>query len=279
MESLDLNERRLLVKEGNRNLSQREQCRLLGLHRSGLYYKPEGPSQEDQLLMRAIDEEYLEHPYYGKRRMMVAMQKQGFYVGVKKIRTTMQLMGLEAIYPKPHLSISNKEHKKYPYLLKDTSICHPDQVWAGDITYVPLARGFAYLFAIIDWHSRYVIEWELSNMLDTEFCLEALKRALKKTKPRIFNTDQGVQFTSEQFTQALETQGILISMDGKGRALDNIMVERLWRSVKYEDIYPKKYEQLPEMKKGLATYFAFYNKQRPHQGLKYQTPMEVYYGK
>lgn len=226
MASLDLSKRRLLVEEDDEVLSQRRQCRLLGLHRSGLYYRQKEISLEGQVLMRAIDEEYLEHPYYGKRRMTVAMKKRGFFVGVKKVRMAMQLMGLEAIYPKPHLNISNKEHKKYPYLLRGANICRPDQVWAGDITYVPLVHGFAYLFAIIDWYSRYVIEWELSNMLDTEFCTEALKRALQRKKPTIFNTDQGVQFTSGQFTQALETQGILISMDGKGRALDNIMEER-----------------------------------------------------
>jgi len=277
--SADLNERRQLVEQKNATLSQREQCRLLELHRSGLYYQPKGPNEEDLLLMRAIDEEYLKNPYYGKRRMTVEMKKRGFFVGVKKIRTTMQLMGLEAIYPKPNLSASNKEHKKYPYLLKDESICRPNQVWAGDITYIPLAYGFAYLFAIIDWHSRYVIEWQLSNMLDTEFCLEALQRALSRTTPGIFNTDQGVQFTSEQFTRILEANSILISMDGKGRALDNIMIERLWRSVKYEDVYPKKYERLAEVKKGLARYFSFYNERRPHQGLQYQTPQEVYCGK
>lgn len=275
----ELEERRLLIEKKNADFSQRVQCRLLGLHRSGLYYEPKGPSGEDLLLMRAIDEEYLQRPYYGKRRMAVEMKKLGFFVGVKKIRTMMRLMGLEAIYPKPNLSMSNKKHKKYPYLLKEEDICRSNQVWAADITYVPLVNGFAYLFAIIDWHSRYVIEWQLSNMLDTQFCLEALERALMKTTPEIFNTDQGVQFTSSQFTERLEMKGILISMDGKGRAFDNIMIERLWRSVKYEDIYPKCYERLPEVKKGLSMYFLFYNEKRPHQGLQYQTPMEVYYGK
>lgn len=191
----------------------------------------------------------------------------------------MRQMGLETIYPKPNLSASNPEHKKYPYLVKEEEICRPNQVWAADITYVPLLNGFGYLFAIIDWYSRYVIEWQLSNMLDTEFCLEALERALSKGSPEIFNTDQGVQFTSNQFTQMVETSGARVSMDGKGRAFDNIMVERLWRSVKYEDVYPKGYELLPEAKKGLGVYFPFYNEKRPHQGLQYQTPMEVYYGK
>ena len=279
MEGFELNEKRLLIEKKNADFSQRAQCNLLGIHRSGLYYEPRGPSKEDLLLMRAIDEEYLKHPYYGKRRMAIEMKKLGFFVGTKKIRTAMRLMGLEAIYPKPNLSMNNPEHKKYPYLLRGEEICQPNQVWSADITYIPLSSGFGYLFAIIDWFSRYVIEWQLSNMLDTDFCLEALERALMKGVPNIFNTDQGVQFTSNQFTHVIENSGARISMDGKGRAFDNIMVERLWRSVKYEEIYPKGYESLPEVKKGLETYFSFYNENRPHQGLAYQTPMEVYYGK
>lgn len=229
--------------------------------------------------MRAIDEEYLEHPYYGRRRMTIAMKKQGFSVGQMVVRTAMRLMGLEAIYPKPNLSAANKEHKKFPYLLRDLIVDHPNQAWAGDITYIPLPTGFGYLFAIIDWFSRYVIEWELSNFLDTDFCVEALERGLIKETPEIFNTDQGVQFTSNQFTGRLEGNGIRISMDGKGRALDNVFVERLWRSVKYEDIYPRRYESLKEVKQGLKKYFEFYNEERPHQGLKYQTPAEVYFKK
>ena len=279
MESLNVNEKRLLIEPRNADFSQRTQCRLLGLHRSGLYYEPRGPSEEDLLLMRAIDEEFLKHPYYGKRRMAVEMKKLGFFVGPRRVRTAMRQMGLEAIYPKPNLSMSNPQHKKYPYLLKEEEICRPNQVWAADITYIPMVSGFGYLFAIIDWYSRYVIEWQLSNMLDTDFCLEALERALSKETPRIFNTDQGVQFTSSQFTSMVESSGARISMDGKGRAFDNIMIERLWRSVKYEDIYPKGYEGLPEVKKGLGTYFPFYNESRPHQGLEYQTPREVYHGK
>lgn len=227
--------------------------------------------------MRAIDEEYLRHPYYGRRRMTIEMKKQGFFVGQKKVRTTMQVMGLEAIYPKPNLSVANKKHKKFPYLLKDLVVVRPNQAWAGDITYIPLNTGFGYLFAIIDWFSRYVIEWELSNLLDADFCMEALERGLLKEKPEIFNTDQGVQFTSNQFTERLENSGIKISMDGKGRALDNVFVERLWRSVKYEEIYPKGYESLKEVREGLKKYFEFYNEKRPHQGLEYRTPAEVYF--
>jgi putative transposase len=207
--------------------------------------------------------------------MTIAMRGQGFLVGQKRVRSAMQWMGLEAIYPKPNLSSANREHKKFPYLLRNLIVNHPDQAWAGDITYIPLIAGFGYLFAIIDWFSRYVIEWELS----AAFCIEALERGLLRKKPEIFNTDQGVQFTSHQFTGRLENGGIKVSMDGKGRALDNVFVERLWRSVKYEEIYPKGYENLKEVRQGLQRYFKFYNEKRPHQGLDYRTPAEVYFGK
>ena len=229
--------------------------------------------------MRAIDEEYLQHPYYGRRRMTIAMKMQGFFVGQTRVRTAMQMMGLEAIYPKPNLSAANREHKKFPYLLRDLVVDHPNHAWAADITYIPMPTGFGYLFAIIDWFSRYVIEWELSNLLDTDFCMKALERGLLKKSPEIFNTDQGVQFTSNQFTNRLESDGIRISMDGKGRALDNVFVERLWRSVKYEDIYPKGYDNLKAVRQGLQKYFEFYNEKRPHQGLEYRTPAEVYFAK
>ncbi len=229
--------------------------------------------------MRAIDEEYLQHPYYGRRGMTIEMKKQGFFVGQKKVRTAMRMMGLEAIYPKPNLSASNDKHKKFPYLLRGLVVDRPNQACAGDITYIPPIAGFGYLFAIIDWFSRYVIEWELSNLLDADFCMEALERGLLKEKPEIFNTDQGVQFTSSQFTGRLEDGGIKISMDGKGRALDNVFVERLWRSVKYEEIYPKGYESLKDVRQGLKKYFEFYNEKRPHQGLEYRTPAEVYFKK
>ena len=211
--------------------------------------------------------------------MTIEMKKRGLCVGQTAVRTAMRSMGLEAIYPKPNLSVANREHKKFPYLLRDVVVDHPNQAWAGDITYIPLPTGFGYLFAIIDWFSRYVIEWELSNLLDTEFCVRALERGLMKKIPEIFNTDQGVQFTSHQFTERLEEDGIRISMDGKGRALDNVFVERLWRSVKYEDIYPKGYESLKEVRQGLKKYFDFYNEKRPHQGLKYRTPADVYFEK
>ncbi len=236
--NLDLDERRALIETSSTMFSQRKQCELLGVNRSGLYYESKEPTEEDLLLMRAIDEEYLQHPYYGRRRMTVAMKMQGFFVGQTRVRTAMQTMGLEAIYPKPNLSVASREHKKYPYLLRNLVVDRPNYAWAADITYIPMPTGFGYLFAIIDWFSRYVIEWELSNLLDTDFCIKALERGLLNKSPEIFNTDQGVQFTSNQFTSLLEKGGIRISMDGKGRALDNVFVERLWRSVKYEDIYP-----------------------------------------
>lgn len=233
---------------------------------------------EELRLMRAIDEEYLEHPYYGRRRMVVAMRALGFDVGPKKIRRTMQEMGLEAIYPKPNLSIANKEHKKFPYLLRNLIVDKPDLAWAADITYIPLTNGFGYLFAIMDWFSRYVIEWELSNLLDAEFCLEALKRGLVRRRPEIFNTDQGVQFTCYRFVELLESGGVKISMDGKGRALDNVFIERLWRSVKYEDVYLRGYASLKDVREGLKRYFKYYNEGRPHQGLGNRTPAEIYFG-
>jgi len=268
----------LLIEPNNPRFSQREQCKLLGLCRSGLYYETQKPNEEALRLMRAIDEQYIETPYYGRRRMTVEMRKLGFSVGQKKVRAAMQMMGIEAIYPKPNLSAGHKQHKKFPYLLRGLVVDRSDQAWAADITYIPLGKGFGYLFAIIDWFSRYVIEWELSNLLDTEFCMEALNRSLYEKRPEIFNTDQGVQFTSSQFTGKLEEEGIRISMDGKGRALDNVFIERLWRSVKYEEIYPKGYESMKDVRLGLKRYFEFYNNRRPHQSLDYRTPAEVYFG-
>jgi putative transposase len=274
---LDLASRRSLIESGHEELSLGQQCDLLMISRSGCYYKAKELTIEDLALMRAIDEQYLQTPFYGRRRMAVAMRAKGFDAGEKKIRTAMQTMGLEAIYPKPNLSKANKEHKKFPYLIRDMIVRQADQVWAADITYIPMIKGFGYLFAIIDWFSRYVVEWELSNLLDANFCVIALERGLAKKKPDVFNTDQGVQFTSSQFVSRLEGHGVRISMDGKGRALDNVFVERLWRSVKYENIYLRGYENLREVKAGLIEYFQFYNENRPHQGLKYRTPAEVYF--
>lgn len=252
---------------------------MLGLPRSGLYYEPQGPSEEDLALMRAIDEQYLKTPFYGRRRMTLSMRDHGFLVGQKRVRTAMQTMGLEAIYPKPNLSKGDKAHKKYPYLMRGLIVDRVDQAWAADITYIPLSHGFGYLFAIIDWFSRYVIAWDLSSLLDAQFCIETLKKSLEKRRPEIFNTDQGVQFTCREFTGHLEYKGVQVSMDGKGRALDNIFIERLWRSVKYEEIYPRGHENLKEARAGLSDYFEFYNGRRRHQGLDYQIPAEVYFGK
>ncbi len=257
-------------------MSVRRQCELLGLSRSSLYYEPAGETPEDLRLMRRIDEQYTACPFYGSRRMTRWLIEQGEEVNRKRVQRLMRTMGLEAIYPKPRLSTAGKGHKIYPYLLRGVAIERADQVWSTDITYVPMTAGFMYLAAVIDWYSRYVIAWRLSNTLDGSFCLEMLEEALKGGKPEIFNTDQGVQFTAEAFTGCLEGAGVAVSMDGRGRALDNVFVERLWRSVKYEDIYIRGYEAVPELHQGLGRYFAFYNDERPHQSLGYRTPAAVY---
>jgi putative transposase len=240
-------------------LSLRRQCELLGLSRSSLYYEPAGETSEDLRLMRRIDERYTACPFYGSRRMMVWLIEQGEEVNRKRVQRLMRVMGLEAIYPKPRLSLVGKGHKIYPYLLRGVTVERPDQVWSPDITYVPMSSGFMYLAAVIDWYSRYVIAWKLSNTLDGAFCLEMLDEALRSGKPEVFNTDQGVQFTAAAFTGRLEPAGVAVSMDGRGRALDNVFVERLWRSVKYENIYIQGYESVLDLHRGLARYFAFYN--------------------
>jgi|TARA_B100000315_G_scaffold36784_1_gene31397 putative transposase len=227
--------------------------------------------------MKLIDQQYLTTPFYGSRRMTVWLQRRGRPVGRKRVQRLMRIMGLQAIYRRPRTSLRALGHKVYPYLLGGMEITRPNQVWATDITYIPMARGFLYLVAIIDWHSRYVLSWRLSNTLDADFCVEALEEALSKGKPEIFNTDQGSQFTGEAFTGLLKQHGVRISMDGKGRYLDNIFVERLWRTVKYEEVYLKAYSNGREAKVGLDTYFHFYNTQRPHQALGYRTPAEVFY--
>jgi putative transposase len=229
--------------------------------------------------MRLIDRQYTAYPFYGSRRMTVWLQGAGHAVNRKRVQRLMRLMGLEAVYPKPKLSRAGRGHKIYPYLLRDMTIERPDQVWSTDITYVPLACGFMYLAAVIDWYSRYVIAWRLSNTLDGAFCLDMLDEALRLGKPAVFNTDQGVQFTAEAFTGRLLSAGVAVSMDGRGRCLDNVFVERLWRSVKYEDIYLHGYETVPQWRQGLERYFPFYNEQRMHQALDYQTPAAVYRGR
>jgi putative transposase len=246
------------------------------LNRSTLYYEPAKESQENLRLMGMIDEKYTEHPFFGSRRMTAWLnQDQGQAVNRKRVVRLMRLMGLEAIYPKPKLSGGNG-HKVYPYLLRDVAIDRPDQVWSTDITYVGLPGGFMYLAAVIDWHSRYVLSWELSNTLDGSFCLDALEAALSRGRPEVFNTDQGVQFTAQAFTGRLLREGVKVSMDGVGRCLDNVFVERLWRSVKQEDVYLRGYETVRQLRAGLSAYFGFYNTQRRHQSLGYRTPAEVY---
>jgi putative transposase len=226
--------------------------------------------------MRLIDEQYTAHPFYGSRRMAAWLQAQGHAVNRKRVQRLMGLMGLLAIYPKPRLSAAGRGHRVYPYLLRGVAIDRPDQVWGADITYVPLAAGFMYLAATIDWYSRYVIAWRLSNTLDGAFCLDMLEEALGRGRPEVFNTDRGVQFTAEAWAARLSSAGVQVSMDGKGRCLDNVFVERLWRTVKYEDIYLNGYEAVPQLETGLGRYFPFYNEGRLHQGLGYRTPAAVY---
>lgn len=257
-------------------MSLRRQCQLLGLGRSSLYYEPAAETADNLRLMRLLDQEYTAHPFLGSRRLTRWLMKQGEPVNRKRVQRLLRLMGLEAIYPKPKLSAARAGHRIYPYLLRNARIERPDQVWSTDITYVPLASGFMYLAAILDWYSRYVVAWRLSNTLDGSFCLEMLDEALSRGRPEIFNTDQGVQFTAQAWTTRLESAGVAVSMDGKGRCLDNVFVERLWRTVKYEDIYLWGYEAVPQLQQGLGRYFAYYNEERPHQALDYRTPATVY---
>jgi len=276
---LDHNDLRSLVEKNNKHISLVRQSELLGISRASMYYQPTAISEQDKHIMDLIDAIYTDCPYYGNRRMKAELNKtHNIEVGRDHVRTLMRVMGLEAIYPKPNLSNPCKDHKKYPYLLRNLKITKPNQVWSTDITYVKLETGWAYLIAIIDWFSRYVINWELSNTLEIDFCLDCLNQALNnnKQKPGIFNTDQGSQFTSSKFTNILEQNQINISMDGRGRCLDNIFVERLWRTVKQEDIYLKSYSDIRETRTGLNQYFSFYNNQRRHQSLKYETPASVY---
>ena len=266
-----------MIEAGHRQLSVRQQCELLGLSRAGLYYRPVGESAENLRFMRLMDEAYTQRPFYGVRKMTAHLRRVGQVVNPKRVRRLMRLMGLEAIYPKKRLSLAAEGHKRYPYLLRDRLIDRPDQVWCADVTYLRLRRGFLYLAAVMDWQSRYVLSWELSGSLEADFCLQALQEALGQGTPEIFNTDQGVQFTCEAFTGALEAQGVRISMDGRGRCYDNIFVERLWRTVKYEEVFLRDYADPVEARQGLKAYFRFYNEQRPHQALEYRTPAEVYF--
>ncbi len=268
--------KRGLVEPNIPHLSIVHQCELLGLNRSTYYLSPAVESVENLRLMRLIDEQYLKTPFYGSRRMTAVLERSGESVNRKRVQRLMRRMGLEGLFPGRRTSIAEPGAKAYPYLLRDRTLTRIDEVWSSDITYVPMRHGFMYLTAVIDWYSRYVLSWRLSNTLDSGFCLEALDEALSRGNPEIFNTDQGSQFTSREYTGRLEDAGVAVSRDGRGRALDNVFVERLWRSVKYEDIYLKDYEQTKELERGLTAYFRFYDEDRPHQSLDYRTPGEVY---
>jgi putative transposase len=265
-----------MIDREHPELSLVRQCSLLRVSRSSLYYQPAPASAEYLELMALMDRQYLKTPFYGSRKMTAWLRAQGYQVNRKRVRRLMQVMGLEAIYRKPNTSKPAPDHQVYPYLLKGLEINRVNQVWTADITYIPMARGFLYLVAIMDWHSRYVLAWRLSNTMEVDFCVEALAEALRKGRPEVFNTDQGSQFTSEAFTGMLLEQGIQISMDGKGRYTDNIFVERLWRSIKYEEVYLKAYQNGSEARAGIGAYLDFYNQERPHQALGYRTPGEVF---
>lgn len=271
-------EKRQLIEPGHEQLSIRRQCELLGLNRASYYYQAATESELNLTLMRLIDEQYTKTPFYGWRKMTVYLrQVEKYQINSKRVRRLMRLMALQAIYPKPRLKGPAVAHKIYPYLLRELDIVRPNQVWSADITYIRMVGGFMYLTAIIDWYSRYVLAWQLSNTLDNQFCLVALEQALAQARPEIFNTDQGVQFTADSFTDRLTAASIQISMDGRGRALDNIFVERLWRSLKYENIYLCDYDTIPALFAGLTTYFNFYNHDRFHQNLDYRTPAQVHF--
>jgi putative transposase len=270
--------RAIIIKEDDERLSVRQQCELLGLNRSTLYYEPAPLSEGDQQLMNAIDKEFTARPCMGVGQMTDRMRDAGFGVGPKRIRRLMRQMGLFPVFPTKNTSKRNYEHKVFPYLLRNMAVTRVNQVWSTDITYIRLGRGFAYLTVVMDWHSRYVIAWRLSNTLTADFCVECLKDALQYGTPEIFNTDQGCQFTSEEFIKVLQEKSIAISMDGRGRALDNIFVERLWRTVKYENIYIKGYQIIPEAHEGLTEFFDDYNMQRRHSSLKKRTPWMIFSG-
>ena len=267
-----------MIEPAHTQISIRRQCDLIGLNRSTYYTKPAEESVINLELMRVIDEQYMKTPFYGYRKMTVLLRRQNYLVNEKRVARLMRLMGLQAVFPGRKTTIPAQGHKIYPYLLRGLTITRPNQVWSTDITYIPIANGFMYLTAVIDWYSRYVLSWTLSNTLDSAFCLDALELALQRETPDIFNTDQGSQFTAAAFTDRLKADNIRISMDGRGRALDNIFIERLWRSVKYEDIYLKDYATVPALTVGINKYFPFYNVERPHQNLDYRTPEEVYFG-
>lgn len=270
-------ERRIaLVEWNNPEIPIATQARLLSLNRTSLYYKPVGPSPEEIAIKHRIDEIYTEHPYYGSRRITAQLRREGFEVNRKAVQRHMREMGIAGIHPGPNLSRRNQQHKVYPYLLRNLEITHPDQVWGIDITYIRLQKGWMYLVAIMDWYSRYVVGWEMDLTLEISFVLDVVKRSLVRSRPEIMNSDQGSQFTSPQYIELLKNAGVQISMDGKGRATDNIFIERLWRSLKYEEVYLNEYTSPREARQRIARYLDFYNYRRPHQSLNYQTPAELY---
>ena len=277
---LTLEEKRAVVEPRHPTISLRRQCDLLDLSRSSLYYRCEADLSYNEQLMRLLDEQYLQTPFYGVPRMTAWLRRQGHTVNEKRVRRLLRAMGLEAIYPrqKQGLSQADRQHQVYPYLLRGLEITRPNQVWAADITYIRMARGWVYLMAILDWFSRYVVTWELSITLEADFCVTTLQRALSRGRPEIFNTDQGSQFTSDGWIDTLKDAQVAISMDGRGRVFDNIFTERLWRSVKVEEVYLHDYQTVREVRDGLGWYFPFYNEERPHQALGDCTPAEVYTG-
>jgi putative transposase len=269
--------KRDLVEKGNQELSVRHQCEMLSFNRSSLYYERIRLSEEDQRILEEMDQIYLDFPVYGSRRMSRELKRRGFKVGRLKARTLMRILGVEAIYPRKRLSFPDKEHQIYPYLLRDVSIDRPNVAWAADLTYIRLKHGFVYLVAVMDLYSRYLVSWRISNTLEPDFCCEALLEALKQGRPEYFNTDQGAQFTSRDFTSILKSNHIRISMDGKGRVIDNIFIERFWRTLKYEEVYTRSYESVWDCKKSIGAFIEKYNAERLHQSLKeYDTPLEAY---
>jgi putative transposase len=276
---MNRSERLALVDHDDPVLPVVVQCRLLKVARSTLYYRPVPVSEDDLAVMRRMDALHLAWPFYGSRRMAATLRREGWEVNRKRAKRLMTVMGIEAIYQKPNTSKGHPDHKVYPYLLRGLIIDRPNQVWCADITYIPMAKGFVYLVAVMDWFSRRVLSWRLSITMDTDFCVEALREAVGRYgPPEIFNTDQGVQFTSAAFVDELASRGVQISMDGKGRYLDNIFIERLWRSLKYEEVYIKAYDSVAEARRSLGVWLAFYNDERPHQSLGYRTPREIFEG-
>ena len=269
--------RKALVTSEYGRLSVARQCELVGISRSSHYYRAKGESDINLDLMRRIDRQYLETPWYGSRQMTRHLRREGLSVGRGRVRRLMRLLGLQAIYQRPRTSLPDRQHRIYPYLLRDLAVTRPNQVWCSDITYIPMRRGFLYLVAVMDWHTRAVLSWRLSNTLDSAFCVEALTEALSRYgKPEIFNTDQGSQFTSEAFTEVLSGAGVRISMDGKGRWMDNVFIERLWRSLKYECVYLWEFESGLDARHEIGRWLDYYNTDRPHSSLLDKTPMEAY---